>query len=364
MLSQRAMADKPDSVAVRPRALLAWYDRHARAMPWRVAPRARRRGVRAEPYHVWLSEIMLQQTTVATVGPYFERFVERWPTVDALAAATLDEVLRAWAGLGYYARARNLHRCAGVVCERLGGEFPADEAALAELPGIGPYTAAAIAAIAFNLRATPLDGNIERVMARLYAVEEPLPAAKRVLREHAEALTPARRPGDFAQALMDLGATVCTPRRPRCLACPWHAGCRGRAAGIAERLPARAPKPVRPLRRGTAFWAVRADGFILLRRRPEDGLLGGMMEVPTSTWRAAADAGDDLAEAPLAADWRRLPGLVTHGFTHFRLELQVVAALVAANARADGVWVPPEELSEHALPTLMKKVVRHVMAHI
>jgi A/G-specific adenine glycosylase len=342
--------------------LLDWYDRHARQLPWRMPPVQTRRGRRPDPYLVWLSEIMLQQTTVVTVGPYFRAFLDRWPTVGDLAAADLDEVLHAWAGLGYYARARNLHKCARTVAEEHGGVFPDTEAELRALPGIGPYTAAAIAAIAFDRPAAVVDGNVERVMARLFAVAESLPAAKAQLRGLADSLTPQVRPGDYAQAAMDLGATVCTPRAPKCLMCPWQPSCRAQAMGIAEELPRRAPKAERPLRQGVAFWTMRSDGAVLLRRRPERGLLGGMMEVPSSDWGAREPA--DPAQAPVTADWRELPGQVNHGFTHFRLEMKVLVARVRKNAKADGVWVMPDALGDHALPTLTKKVVRHALAHV
>lgn len=342
--------------------LLAWYDRHARRLPWRLAPAQTRRGRRPDPYRVWLSEIMLQQTTVATVGPYFRAFLERWPTVADLAAADLDAVLHAWAGLGYYARARNLYKCARVVTEDYGGVFPDTQEGLRALPGIGPYTAAAIAAIAFDRPAAVVDGNVERVLARVFAVADPLPAAKARLRALAADLTPQTRPGDYAQAVMDLGATVCTPRAPKCLMCPWQQACQARALGIAEDLPRRAPKAKRPLRRGLAFWTVRSDGAVLLRRRPERGLLGGMMEVPSTDWGARQPA--DPAAAPVAAEWRELPGQVRHGFTHFRLELKVLVARVRKNAHAEGVWVMPDALADHALPTLTRKVVRHALAHV
>jgi A/G-specific adenine glycosylase len=260
-----------------PTDLLAWYDLHHRKLPWRAPP-----GQRADPYRVWLSEIMLQQTTVKMVAPYYARFLARWPDLAALAAAPLDDILKNWAGLGYYARARNLHACARVVAERHGGEFPASEAELRALPGIGAYTAAAIAAIAFEAFATPVDGNIERVIARLYAVETPLPAAKPEISRLARALTPPRRAGDFAQAMMDLGATICTPKNPTCALCPWNQCCVAQAQGEAETYPRRVPKREGDLRRGAAFVARRADGFILMRTRPEKGLLGGMTEVPTT----------------------------------------------------------------------------------
>src|SRR5205823_6586096 len=264
----------PENHAAR---LLDWYDRHRRTLPWRAPA-----GNTSPPYIVWLSEIMLQQTTVATVGDYFHRFVMRWPTIEALAAAPIDEVLSAWAGLGYYARARNLHACARVVAEQHGGLFPEDEAALLALPGIGPYTAAAIRAIAFDHQASAVDGNVERVIARLFAIETPLPDAKIEIGARAAELVPARRAGDYAQAMMDLGATVCTPRSPRCVICPLMKNCLARKLAIAEKLPQRAPKADKPTRRGLAFVLARKDGAILLRKRPTNGLLGGMDEVPSS----------------------------------------------------------------------------------
>ena len=336
--------------------LLQWYDRHRRRLPWRALP-----GETPDPYRVWLSEIMLQQTTVATVGPYFARFLERWPTIEALAAAKLDDVLHAWQGMGYYARARNLHACAQAVVDRFAGTFPASEVELLTLPGIGAYTAAAIAAIAFNRHAAPVDGNIERVVARLYAVMTPLPDAKPELRQLAAALVPRDRPGDFAQAAMDLGATICTPQKPKCVLCPWRAECRARIDGIAEELPARRAKRAKPLRRGVAFWAVRGDGAVLLRRRPAKGLLGGMMEVPSSDWVSGAlDRVAAEKAAPVSARWSALPGVVRHSFTHFDLELVVLAGKTrAAKGATDsgGVWVQPAALGTQALPTVMKKVI-------
>jgi A/G-specific adenine glycosylase len=340
------------------RDLLAWYDRHARALPWR-APAGRA----ADPYAVWLSEIMLQQTTVAAVKPYFAAFLARWPRVEDLAAAPLDDVLTAWAGLGYYARARNLHRCARIVAGERGGRFPDREDELLELPGIGPYTAAAIAAIAFDRPAAVVDGNVERVIARLFAVETPLPRAKAELRALAARLTPRERPGDHAQAMMDLGATLCLPRAPRCERCPLARHCVARAAGGAGGLPRRGARPARPVRRAVAFWAVDPDGAVLLRRRPETGLLGGMMELPSTEWRETAwDAAEALARAPLAARWIELPGLVRHTFTHFRLEARVWAARAGpASAPAGGRWVALDDLGREALPSVMRKIVRHAL---
>lgn len=340
-------------------SLLAWYDRHRRRLPWRAAP-----GETPDPYRVWLSEIMLQQTTVATVGPYFQRFVERWPSVAALSAAELDDVLHAWQGLGYYARARNLHRCAIAVAERHAGQFPDSEAALRDLPGIGRYTAAAVAAIAFGRRAVVVDGNVERVIARLFRVEEPLPDAKPLLYRLADEITPDRRAGDHAQAMMDLGATVCVPQKPKCMLCPCSDACSGKA--IAESLPRKRPKAERPTRRGVAFWLVREDGAVLLRRRPEQGLLGGMMEVPSSAWDEGPlpEVRSAMRRSPVAVEnILALPGLVRHGFTHFHLELIVATARSSAAAPPGCVWCLPDAFGDYALPTVMKKVVRHALAH-
>ncbi len=340
-------------------ALLAWYARHRRALPWRAGS-----GEAADPYRVWLSEIMLQQTTVKAVTPYYQDFLARWPAVEGLAAASLDDVLKAWAGLGYYARARNLHACAKTVVARHGGHFPSAEAELRALPGVGAYTAAAIAAIAFGRSTTPVDGNIERVIARLYAVEEELPKGKPIVRRLAEGLTPRRRAGDFAQALMDLGATICTPKSPACALCPWSTQCMARRRDDAEGFPRKTPKVIGRLRGGAAFWVMRSDGFALVRTRAPDGLLGGMTEVPTSTWVHDFDAGRALSEAPpLGADWRRLPGTVTHTFTHFPLQLIVFAAKVPVGTVAPQAtrWVALPELTLEALPTLMREVVAHAL---
>ena len=339
------------------RRLLAWYDRHARRLPWRSLP-----GAYADPYRVWLSEIMLQQTTVAAVEPYFEAFTARWPTVESLASAPLDEVLTAWAGLGYYARARNLHACAKALAAL--GHFPDTEDDLLELPGVGAYTAAAVAAIAFGRRAVVVDGNVMRVMARLFAVQDPLPGAKPILTEHAATLTPDLRAGDYAQSVMDLGATICTPKSPACGICPWRDDCEGRRLGLATQLPARSPKAARPTRRGVAFWVTRKDGAVLLRRRPAKGLLGGMMEIPSTPWRTEPWAIDDaIASAPVTARWTALPGQVDHVFTHFSLELAVVAGAAGKAAALDGdsEWCPVERLDERALPSVMRKIVNHAL---
>ena len=312
---------------------------------------------------MWLSEIMLQQTTVKAVTPYYQRFLERFPNVEALAAAPVNSVMQAWAGLGYYSRARNLHACARDVVARLDGQFPDTEDGLRALPGIGPYTAAAIAAIAFDRKAAAVDGNVERVVARLFAIDEPLSHAKPAIRAHALALVPDMRTGDFAQALMDLGATICTPKRPACALCPWMVECRARATGLQEVLPYRSPKVGGTLRRGAAFVAVKPDGAILLRTRPAKGLLGGMAEVPGSDWTPAFDADEACNEAPFAAAWRRLPGVVRHTFTHFPLELTVFTVTVpqAKPPPRRCRWAPAATLGGEALPSLMRKVLAHAL---
>lgn len=354
-LPRRKKVQAPD-----PAELLAWYDRHARVLPWRA-----RRGERTDPYRVWLSEIMLQQTTVKAVGPYYARFLQRWPTVDALAAADLDDVLRVWAGLGYYARARNLHACAKMVVERHGGRFPNDIDALRALPGIGAYTAAAVAAIAFDFPAVPVDGNVERVVSRLFAVEEELPAAKPDIMRLATSLLPAHRAGDFAQAFMDLGATICSPKRPACVLCPWSADCIARARGDQETFPRKTAKPEGKLRRGAAFVLVRGDGCVLLRRRPEKGLLASMMEVPGSEWAHDFDDSQARRSAPrfgTKVQWRRLPGVVRHVFTHFPLELTVfIAQVLRATTPKGARWVKVSDLADEALPNVMRKVLAHAL---
>jgi A/G-specific adenine glycosylase len=339
--------------------LLAWYDRHARRLPWRVSPRDRARGVAPDPYRVWLSEVMLQQTTVAAVKSYFEAFTAAWPTVRDLAAAPRDEVMKAWAGLGYYARARNLHACAEVVARDHGGRFPDTAEGLRALPGIGEYTAAAIAAIAFDEPTAVVDGNVERVIARLFAIDTPLPEAKKIIRGIQSRLTPATRAGDYAQAMMDLGAGICTPKRPACSLCPINDACLAHARGEEDRYPVKAEKPERPTRYGNAFVAVRADGAVLLGRRPDHGLLGGMTEVPGSEWTSRKNDLDPLPHAPIQADWQRVPGPVVHVFTHFRLELNVYCARASAMEEAPhGLWwATAEELPGEALPSVMKKVV-------
>jgi A/G-specific adenine glycosylase len=343
-----------------PELLLAWYDRHARVLPWRA-----RKG-RQDPYRVWLSEIMLQQTTVKAVAPYYARFLERWPTVETLARADREDVLRAWAGLGYYARARNLHACAIAVAERHAGVFPDTLDDLRGLPGIGDYTAAAVAAIAFDAPCVPVDGNIERVVARVFAMEEPLPGAKPAIKLLANSLLPPSRPGDFAQGLMDLGATICTPKKPACALCPWSEGCLARQRRKQERFPRKAPKREGTLRKGAAFVALRADGCVLLRTRAEKGLLGGMTEVPGSGWSADFKIGEAQSEVPKLrgkVEWTKLSGRVRHVFTHFPLDLTVFTAQVPRGTPAPkGMrWVKLQDAHAEALPNVMRKVLSHVL---
>ena len=357
-VKQSPASARDDMLARRPAALLAWYDRHRRKLPWRPAP-----GVAADPYAVWLSEIMLQQTSVQAVGPYFEKFLARWPDVAALGAATQDEVLRMWAGLGYYSRARNLHACAVAVRTDHGGAFPDTEAGLRALPGIGPYTAAAIAAIAFGRQTMPVDGNIERVVSRLFAVEDALPKAKPQIKQLAATLLGPSRAGDSAQALMDLGSSICTPRKPACALCPLNDGCVARLRGDSETFPRKAAKKAGALRRGAAFVVTRGDQ-LLVRTRAEKGLLGGMTEVPGSDWLAAHDDKAALRQAPVLqarARWHRKSGVVSHVFTHFPLELVVYVTRVAGRSRApDGMrWVDVATLHAEALPNLMRKVIAH-----
>ena len=335
--------------------ILDWYDNHARSMPWRVSPADRKAGIRPDPYRVWLSEVMLQQTTVATVKSYYERFTKRWPTVRDLAAAEDADVMGEWAGLGYYARARNLLKCARVVVTDYDGAFPADHAALLKLPGIGPYTAAAVSSIAFDLPHTVLDGNVERVMARLYDIHTPLPEAKPELMDRAEALTPQHRAGDYAQAVMDLGATICTPRSPTCGICPWRPECRGRQMGSAALLPKKSPKKAKPIRQGVVFVARRADGAWLIETRPDTGLLGGMIGWPGSEWRDTAEPMPP-ADVPCSGDWSVVDAEVRHTFTHFHLILRVYFAHVSAETEPKvGYFHSAEKFRPSDLPTVMRK---------
>ena len=326
--------------------LLQWYDINQRVLPWRTTS--------PDPYKVWLSEIMLQQTTVAAVKEYFLNFTRKWPTVQELAAAPLDDVLKAWAGLGYYARARNLHKCAQVVVAEHNGIFPDTLDSLQKLPGIGPYTAGAIAAIAFDKPFAAVDGNVERVISRLDAIETPLPESKPQIKARAQSLMMDHRAGDFVQALMDLGATICTPKSPNCLICPWTDDCAGRKKGIASTLPRKLKKQKIPTRKGHAYLAISSDGYILLRRRPDKGLLGGMMEVPGSAW---SEASEEIP--PFDAKWKKRTGLVEHTFTHFHLEVTVWVARDVERVVLDDNyrWVPSGEVDTEALPTVMRKIL-------
>lgn len=329
--------------------LLDWYDVHARDLPWRARPGAQPQAAGSGPYRVWLSEVMLQQTTVAAVKPYFAAFTRRWPSVEALAAAPEADVMAAWAGLGYYARARNLVKAARAVAAR--GGFPETEAELRALPGLGAYAAAAVAAIAFGRRAVVVDANVERVAARLFAIEQPLPAARKAIRAAADAITPAARAGDFAQAMMDLGAAICTPRDPRCLPCPLAALCAGRRSGDPARYPVRAAKRARPLRRGTAYWT-EIDGAVWLVRRPGAGMLGGMRALPDDGWSAKDDGASKAGQGEGL-------GTIRHSFTHFDLELTVERGVKPAG---EGEWWPLDRLDQAGLPTLFAKAARVAMA--
>lgn len=336
------------TMAEQGRKLLAWYDLNARALPWRVRGQV--------PYKIWLSEIMLQQTTVAAVKDYYLKFVEKWPTVQALAAAALNDVLKAWAGLGYYARARNLHACAQLVVAEQGGVFPRDVAGLMALPGVGAYTAAAIAAIAYDIPVAAVDGNVDRVISRFHCIEVPLPLSKPLVRNLAQAHVPTLRAGDFAQALMDLGATICTPKSPNCENCPWADDCVARARGLAGVLPYKIAKKKVPTRYGQVYWIENSAGAVLVRQRAMAGLLGGMTEFPSSDW---VETKAEFA-APLDLQWRHTTGIVEHTFTHFKLELEVWHATHETPV-LNGRFVAFADLANEALPSVMVKVAAHVL---
>ncbi len=334
-------------------ALLSWYDQHRRVMPWRV-----KSGQTPNSYHVWLSEIMLQQTTVMTVSPYFKKFIQRWPTIEDLAKASENDILTEWAGLGYYSRARNLHKCALKIINEFGGQFPQDIATLKSFPGVGEYTANAIRAIAFDQPATVVDGNVERVVSRLFAVETPLVKAKKEIKLRAEELSSKNRPADYAQAIMDLGATICTPRNPKCLLCPWQNGCRAFHLKNQEKYPIKLPKKKRPKKQTTAFIIINDQGKIFLRRRPDKGLLAGMMEVPSTNWQ------ENKSEKPpgflkKGTQYQKLPGKLKHVFTHFELIVDVVVVEGKNTKDIEGVWVNKDQMDRLALPTLMKKIIAH-----
>ena len=332
--------------------LLEWYDVHARPMPWRTPPAEKKAGVQPDPYRIWLSEVMLQQTTVAAVKNYFNRFITRWPTVVSLAAADDGDVMGEWAGLGYYARARNLLKCARVITDEHSGVFPDDHATLLTLPGIGPYTAATISSIAFDLRHVVVDGNVERVMSRLYDIHAPLPASKLELTAKAEHLTPNQRTGDYAQAVMDLGATICTPKSPACGICPWHEPCKARKAGTAPDLPKKTPKKPKPTRHGTVYLGRRSDGAWLLERRPNKGLLGGMLGWPGSDW-IDVTTPRPIGTPPTPADWKTEEGEVRHTFTHFHLLLTVMSATIESNEQL--LFLGHNDFRPSDLPTVMRK---------
>ena len=334
--------------------LLAHYDVHARRLPWRAPPGANT----ADPYRVWLSEVMLQQTTVAAVGPYFAKFTTRWPTVESLAAADDADVMAAWAGLGYYARARNLLACARAIAQQHGGVFPDDEEGLRALPGVGAYTAAAVAAIAFGRRAVVVDANVERVVARLFAIDTPLPAARSAIRAAADSITPDARAGDFAQAMMDLGATICTPRNPACAICPLRQDCAAFRTADPAFFPVKAARKAKPHRLGHGWWIERADGHVWLIRRPAKGLLGGMRALPSSDWGDAPDSAP-----PVVARWNTLAEPVGHVFTHFSLALTIHVAHVAEESMppGEGEWWPLDQLDDAGLPTLFRRAASAAM---
>lgn len=334
--------------------LLRWYARHRRDLPWRAKP-----GKRANPYRVWLSEIMLQQTTTATVTGYYGAFLRRWPKIEDLAAAPRDEILAAWAGLGYYRRARLLHDCAKIIVAEHDGKFPPGEADLLRLPGIGRYTAAAIAAIAFERRANVIDGNVSRVISRLYAIRKPLSSSTAQIRRLAEAIVPPSRYGDYAQALMDLGATLCTPRRPQCPVCPWQESCRAAQTGNPARYPIAGAKTAKPVRRAIAFWLTDRTGRVWVRKRAETGLLPGMTEIPSSPWieQLMPELSAVKDSAPAQARWRILPGEIRHNFTHFDLYIKVASASVSSPMDGNGSWSRQSDLQKLALPTVMRKII-------
>lgn len=336
--------------------LLNWYAVNQRILPWRAGV-----GDVPKPYHVFLSEIMLQQTTVPTVINYFGGFTDRWPTIQDLARASLDDVLHAWQGLGYYARARNMHKCAGIIVQNYGGQFPRDEATLLKLPGIGPYTAAAISAIAFGKSSVVVDGNIERIISRVFAIGEPLPKSKPLIKEKAALLTPAHDAGDYAQALMDLGAAICKPTSPQCFLCPVQEFCMAHGQGLEEAYPKFMPKGEKPSRYGAVFWVQNQRGEVLIRKRPEQGLLGGMMEIPSSPWRnEKLDILEEKSSAPFEMIWQEVPGTVKHTFTHFHLYLKILQGTTMDSK--DGLWVHPRNFQHYAFPTLMKKVITHKLS--
>ncbi|MBC6402480.1 MAG: A/G-specific adenine glycosylase [Hyphomonadaceae bacterium] len=337
--------------------LLGWYDREGRMLPWRIRPEDRARGVTADPYKVWLSEIMLQQTTIAHGAPYWMRIVDEFPTVTDLADASRDHILAMWAGLGYYARARNLHKCAQIVRDAYGGRFPESEAGLLQLPGIGPYTAATMAAICFDEPTNIVDGNVERVISRMFRVEAPLPKGKSAIRKYAATLVTDDRPGDYGQALMDLGANVCTPKSPHCGMCPWSWACQANRAGVETDYPRRIKKHTLPIRYGAVF-ILRCGDKVLLERRPDKGLLGGMTGFPGTEWGEVPEA--PLRDAPVKAEWTKEPAPVRHVFTHFKLRLDVYVGEIETTSGIDGIWAESSGVGTYALPTVMRKCLKQI----
>ncbi|MBM3468408.1 MAG: A/G-specific adenine glycosylase [Alphaproteobacteria bacterium] len=336
--------------------LLKWYDTYQRQFPWRARP-----GISPNPYHVWLSEIMLQQTTTGVVEDYFTRFISLWPTIQSLSKATLDEIFHAWQGLGYYNRARNLHRCAQILVQNFNGDMPQKEEELLTLPGVGPYTAAAIAAIGFNQPTVPVDGNVVRVFSRLLAIKTPLPTLKKEIEKFVSCVIPSKRSGDFAQGLMDLGATICRPHLPACEMCPLQGLCKGFRKGIAKKLPFPAPKETKPRRYGIVFWIENDRGEILIEKRPNKGLLAGLMGIPTTEWKESPRDIEDhtmLLQAPKGVHkWEFLPLPILHTFTHFHLELRIAKG--HTNLLGKGVWSSLDHLNTYAFPSVMKKVIRY-----
>ena len=335
--------------------LLGWYDEAGRTLPWRIRPEDRESGAEADPYKIWLSEIMCQQTSVTAAGPYWHKFLKKWPQVTTLASAPRDDVLSAWAGLGYYARARNLHACANIIANKHNGVFPRGEENLLKLPGIGPYTAAAIASICWDEATNVVDGNVERVIARMFRVEEALPKSRRQIKTLAGEVADPIRPGDYGQALMDLGSQVCKPKNPKCGACPWRFACKAYAGDCAQNYPVKGNKKARPVRYGAVFY-LENSGKTLLRRRPDKGLLGGMMELPGTEWTAKKRPIDSLIkQAPEQRNWRKIEPDISHVFTHFALTLAVFTA--EGGDTLTGIWADLGSLDDYALPSLMRKAI-------
>lgn len=354
--NQINMTSKSDADKVFANKLLDWYDIHARELPWRIPPKQSAAGIKPDPYQIWLSEVMLQQTQVATVQDYYLKFLQNWPTVQALAGAETEDVMKAWAGLGYYSRARNLKKCAEQVVAEFDGTFPIEIDELKKLPGIGDYTSAAISAIAFGKAVPVVDGNIERVMTRRHRIASPVRDAKSQIKQLVGDVLSTTRPGDFAQAMMDLGATICTPKNPACSRCPVNHGCLAYCEGDMEAFPVKAPKQIKPTRKGSAFVIQNLKGEVFLRKRAEKGLLGGMSEIPGTIWTARKDGETGRSALPFESNWQEC-GIAKHTFTHFHLELEVWQTKIAEHDLGYGWWVALAELSAEALPTVMKKAI-------